>query len=155
MSHPPLRTARLAGLAVLFAGFGLAGCSMMAGEESAPPPMTKPVQVAMPAPPPPPPPPAPPPEPVKIEPAPPPPRFAGHVASYRTRADAEKAWPILVKDKPIAGGLPPRFVEVDLGGQRGKTLRVLLGAFPDREATREFCREIRKEGLYCAPQPLP
>lgn len=148
---------RLAGLALLFAAIGLAGCSMMAGEDDNPPPqMMKPVQVAMPAPPPPAPPPAPPPpEPVKVEPAPPPPRFAGHVASYRTLAEAEKAWPILIKDKPIAGGLPPRFVEVDLGGQRGKTLRVLLGAFPEREGAREFCREIRKEGLYCAPQPLP
>ncbi|MBX3456443.1 SPOR domain-containing protein [Ferrovibrio sp.] len=145
------RAACLAGLAAL-----LAGCGMLAGEDT-PPPLTKPVAIAMPAP-------AMPavqeakPEPVKVEAVEPPPpqaRFAGHVASYRSLAEAEKAWPILAKDKPIAGGLPPRFVDVDLGGQRGKTVRVLLGGFPERDGAREFCRELRKEGLFCAPHALP
>ncbi len=144
----------LAGLAGL-----LAGCGLIAGENPPPAVSVEPTIITVPPPPPAPPEPKPA-EPVKAESiAPPPPqpqpRFAGHVASYRNQAEAEKAWPALVKDKPIAGGLPPRFVEVDLGGQRGKTARVLLGGFPERDGAREFCREIRREGLFCAPQPLP
>lgn len=150
------RLGAMAGIAVL-----LAGCAMMSGEDPAepaqpqmPPSLVKPVQVPMPA--------AAPeakPEAVTAEPVPPPaapvPRFAGHVASYRSLADAEKFWPGLVKGKPIAGGLTPRFVEIDLGGQRGKVVRALLGSFPEQDGAREFCRELRKEGLFCAPHPLP
>ncbi len=151
------RLCAMAGFAML-----LAGCSVLSGEDPAepaqpqmPPALVKPVQVPMSAMP------EAKPEAVTAEPVPPPmppapiPRFAGHVASYRSLADAEKSWPGLVKGKPIAGSLTPRFVEIDLGGQRGKVVRALLGGFPEQDGAREFCRELRKEGLFCAPHPLP
>ncbi|WP_428247416.1 SPOR domain-containing protein [Ferrovibrio sp.] len=96
--------------------------------------------------------PAPPPPPV----APPPvPRFAGHVASFKNQGEAERGWVALSKRFSILQGLTPRYVEVDLGGSRGKTVRVLLGGFIDRDGARAYCYDMRREGLFCAPHSLP
>lgn len=132
-------TRRLAAIAGLFA---LAAC---AANEPAP---VAPVVVAPPpvieVPPPPPPPPAPPPN-----------VFAGHVASYKTLLEAEAAWPKLSERFPTMRDAPKRYVEVDLGGERGKVVRLLLGGFPDRDTTMTYCRSLRAAGAYCAPHDLP
>jgi hypothetical protein len=136
---------------VLLLVLAVSGCAMLAGEPPPPPPAP-----AVEAPPPPPPMPA-------VEavpmppPAPPPPvlRFAGHVASYKTLSDAERGWPGLAKRFPALQGLTPRFVEVDLGGERGKVVRALLGGFVDRDAARAYCLDLRKQGLFCSPHALP
>lgn len=93
---------------------------------------------------------APPPPPV-----PPPERYAGHIASYRGMAEAEAAWPRLFQRHAPLGTLKRRFIEVDLGGQRGKVVRLLVGGFPDREAALVFCRSLRDAKFYCAPHDLP
>jgi hypothetical protein len=90
--------------------------------------------------------------------APPPapvPRFAGHVASYKTLAEAEAAWPRLVERFPAVREAAHRYVEVDLGGQRGKVVRLLLGGFADQAGALAYCRGLRGAGLYCAPHELP
>ncbi|WP_341898327.1 SPOR domain-containing protein [Ferrovibrio terrae] len=96
---------------------------------------------------------APPPAPV----APPPPvlRFAGHVASYKSLAEAEAAWPRLAERFPVLKTANRRYVEVDLGGQRGKVVRLLVGGFPERAEALAYCRSLRGTALYCAPHDLP
>ncbi len=82
-------------------------------------------------------------------------RYAGHVASFAGMAEAERGWPALTRRFAALQGLTPRYVEVDLGGSRGKVVRVLLGGFVDRDAARAYCFDLRREGLFCAPHPLP
>jgi hypothetical protein len=88
-------------------------------------------------------------------PPPPPARFAGHVASYQTLVEAEAAWPRLAERFPQLRAADRRYVEVDLGGQRGKVVRLLVGGFPDRAAALDYCRSLRAGNLYCAPHDLP
>jgi len=89
-------------------------------------------------------------------PAPPAPlRFAGHVASYKTLVEAESAWPRLADRFPQLRTADRRYVEIDLGGQRGKVVRLLVGGFPDRAAALDYCRSLRAANLYCAPHDLP
>lgn len=90
-----------------------------------------------------------------IPPPPPPARFAGHVASYQTLVEAEAAWPRLAERFPQLRAADRRYVEVDLGGQRGKVVRLLVGGFPDRAAALDYCRSLRAGNLYCAPHDLP
>lgn len=94
---------------------------------------------------------------VAVEPpAPPPvPLFAGHVASYGSLTDAEAAWPRLVERFPVLRETTRRFVDVDLGGQRGRVTRLLVGGFPDQPGALAYCRTLRSAGLYCAPHALP
>lgn len=88
-------------------------------------------------------------------PAPPPLRFAGHVASYKTLVEAEAAWPRLADKFPQLRTADRRYVEIDLGGQRGKVVRLLVGGFADRAAALDYCRSLRAASLYCAPHDLP
>lgn len=93
--------------------------------------------------------------PVEVTPVPPPARFAGHVASYKTLAEAESAWPRLSDRFPMLKTADRRYVEIDLGGQRGKVVRLLVGGFPDRAEALTYCRTLRGSALYCAPHELP
>lgn len=93
--------------------------------------------------------------PVEVVPVPPPARFAGHVASYKTLAEAEAAWPRLADRFPVLKSVDRRYVEIDLGGQRGKVVRLLVGGFPDRAEALSYCRNLRGSALYCAPHELP
>lgn len=90
-----------------------------------------------------------------IPPPPAPARFAGHVASYRTLAEAEAAWPRLAERFPQLKTADRRYVEIDLGGQRGKVVRLLVGGFADRAAALDYCRGLRSSLIYCAPHELP
>lgn len=94
------------------------------------------------------PPPAPPPAPSVL-------RFAGHIASYKSLAEAEAAWPRLAERFPQLKAADRRYVEVDLGGARGKVVRLLAGGFVDRAAALTYCRTLRSGGLFCAPHELP
>ncbi|MFC3678252.1 SPOR domain-containing protein [Ferrovibrio xuzhouensis] len=124
---------------------GLSACS------SAPPPtpaMAPPIQPALAPPPPPepPPPPAPPPPPLK---------YADHVASYKTMAAAQADWPKLAARFPVIQSAERQYVEVDLGGQRGKVVRLLLGGFAERNQAIAYCQQLKSAGLYCAPHDRP
>ncbi|MEK9970433.1 MAG: SPOR domain-containing protein [Ferrovibrio sp.] len=88
-------------------------------------------------------------------PTPPAPRFAGHVASYKTLAEAEAAWPHVAERYPVLKTADRRYVEIDLGGQRGKVVRLLVGGFADRAAALSYCHELRAAKLFCAPHELP
>jgi hypothetical protein len=95
------------------------------------------------------------PAPVAAAPLPPAPRFAGHVASYKSLAEAEAAWPRLAERFPQLKAADRRYVEIDLGGQRGKVVRLLVGGFADRAEALSYCRSLRSSALYCAPHELP
>lgn len=90
-----------------------------------------------------------------IPPPPPPMRYAGHVASYKTLTEAEAAWPRLAERFPQLRAADRRYVEIDLGGQRGKVVRLLAGGFADRAAALDYCHTLRAGGIYCAPHELP
>jgi hypothetical protein len=90
-----------------------------------------------------------------IPPPPAPLRFAGHVASYKTLVEAEAAWPRLADRFPQLRTADRRYVEIDLGGQRGKVVRLLVGGFADHAAALDYCRSLRAASLYCAPHDLP
>lgn len=90
-----------------------------------------------------------------IPPPPAPPRFAGHVASYKTLTEAEAAWPRLAERVPQLRTVDRRYVEIDLGGQRGKVVRLLVGGFADRASALDYCRGLRSGAIYCAPHELP
>lgn len=88
-------------------------------------------------------------------PLPPPPVLAGHLASYRTLTEAEAAWPRLLERVPDLRQEPKRLIEVDLGPQRGKVVRLLVGGFASPEQTSQFCHKVKQAGVYCAPHDLP
>lgn len=88
-------------------------------------------------------------------PQPPPPTMSGHVASYKTLAEAEAAWPRLLERFPVLKDQSKRFIEIDLGTQRGKVVRLLVGGFVDRDHASQFCHKLRSSGAYCAPHDLP
>ena len=142
-------TLRPAGLILVL----LAGPALLAGCADTPAPVVAPEPAAVEAP-----------KPLQPEPAmevvaipvpPPPARFAGHVASYKTLAEAEAAWSRLAERFPQLKTADRRYVEVDLGGQRGKVVRLLVGGFADRAAALGYCRSLRSVQLYCAPHELP
>lgn len=81
--------------------------------------------------------------------------MSGHVASYKTLPEAEAAWPRLLNRFPLLKDQPKRFVEIDLGGQRGKVVRLLVGDFVDRDHASQFCHKLRGTGAFCAPHDLP
>jgi hypothetical protein len=90
-------------------------------------------------------------EPIVVLAPPPTAKFAAHIASYRNASDAERNWQTLVKSHGRLREIKTQFVEIDLGGQRGKVTRVLVGEFSERKLARDFCSEMRREGLFCAP----
>ncbi len=132
---------------ILAAGF-LAACSSAPPPQPVAPPLM-PVVMAPPQPP------DSPPVVVPPAPLPPPDTMAGHVASYKSLAEAEAAWPRLLERFPVLKDRPKRFVEIDLGQQRGKVVRLLVGSFVDRDHASQFCHTLRSSGAYCAPHALP
>lgn len=125
----------------------LGACS--GGPAQMEPPPVMPVVMAPPQPPP-----APP---VVVPPAPVPPpnTMAGHIASYKNMAEAEAAWPRLLERFPVMKDQSKRFVEIDLGQQRGKVVRLLVGGFVDRHHASQFCHKLRSSGMFCAPHVIP
>lgn len=148
VGQPMLRSGRRAITAfALLCPVVLAACSG-APEAVAPPPLM-PAVMAPPQPP------APAAVVVPPAPVPPPATIAGHVASYKTLAEAEAAWPRLLERFPVLKDQPKRFVEIDLGQHRGKVVRLLVGGFIDRDHASQFCHKLRGNGVYCAPHQLP
>lgn len=132
----------------------LTGCSYFADTpEPRQPPAMQPVATAPAAAEPAPPPPKPV-EPVVVIDPPPAAKFAAHIASYRNASDAEHNWQALVKAHSRLREIKTQFVEIDLGGQRGKVTRVLVGEFSERKLARDFCSEMRRDGLFCAPHDI-
>ncbi|WP_298721154.1 hypothetical protein [uncultured Ferrovibrio sp.] len=145
MRSPKFHSARVGQAVFCLALIAVAGC---AAPPAAEPPPLMPTVAA---------PPQPPEEPpVTAAPPPPPaPKYAGHVASYKNQAEAEAAWPSYAQRFPVVKDQPRRYVEIDLGPQRGKVVRLLLGSFHEQTDVTHFCHSLRDAGLYCAPHSIP
>ena len=85
------------------------------------------------------------------EPAPRADGFTVHLASYYSRADAERGWSVLTDTFPgLLSGYAASFSRVDLG-YRGDFVRLLAGPLPDRAEAHQLCEAIRDAGAYCLP----
>lgn len=107
--------------------------------------------------PPPPPPPPPPPAVVVVPTAPVPPpvvNFAAHIASYKTMAEAEAAWPRLLRQVPAIMDVPRRYMDTMPPGQTVPVVRLLIGEFVERNDAVIFCRQLQASNLYCAPHAV-
>jgi hypothetical protein len=74
-----------------------------------------------------------------------------HLASYRSRDEAETAWRELREQHAeYLAGLGHRISEVDLGAERGVYFR--LSALTDQEpvAARSVCEQLQQRDQYCA-----
>lgn len=68
-----------------------------------------------------------------------------HLASYRSRLNAERGWTVL-RDRYVdmMGGLTPEYVEVDLGPGKGRFVRLVV------RADDGFCDRLKQRGGDCA-----
>ena len=70
-------------------------------------------------------------------------------------AAAMASWESLAARFPVIRGAEHQYVEVDLGGRRGKVVRLLLGGFAERNQVVAYCQPLKAAGLYCAPHDRP
>ncbi|EKE76532.1 hypothetical protein [Oceanibaculum indicum] len=74
-----------------------------------------------------------------------------HLASYRSLENARDGWRILQRRYPSElGTLVPMVLEVDLGGGRGRMLRLQASALTQAEA-QSLCERLKQAGQYCLP----
>ena len=74
-----------------------------------------------------------------------------HLASYRSIENAREGWRILQRRYPSElGTLVPMVLEVDLGGGRGRMLRLQASALTQAEA-QSLCERLKQAGQYCIP----
>lgn len=74
-----------------------------------------------------------------------------HLASYRSIENARDGWRILQRRYPSElGTLVPMVLEVDLGGGRGRMLRLQASALTQAEA-QSLCERLKQAGQYCLP----
>lgn len=71
------------------------------------------------------------------------------LGSYRSAADAERAWQRLsTREKPILGAVDPLVARADLG-DRGVFYRLQAGPFESVEAARAACARLKQRKLGC------
>jgi len=71
-----------------------------------------------------------------------------HLASFRTRQQAEDAWRRLKqRHGDVLRGLEPTYQAVDFGPPRGLFQRLVIDVAPERQT----CRLLRERGAYCQP----
>ena len=76
---------------------------------------------------------------------------AVHLASYRSVENARDGWRILQRRHPAElGTLVPMVLEVELGGERGRMLRLQASALTPGEA-RNLCERLKRAGQFCTP----
>lgn len=68
-----------------------------------------------------------------------------HLASYRSRPNAERGW-IVLRDRynDMMTGLTPEYVEVDLGPGKGRFVRLVV------RADNGFCKRLKQRGGDCS-----
>ncbi|MBI4182717.1 MAG: tetratricopeptide repeat protein [Proteobacteria bacterium] len=78
-----------------------------------------------------------------------------HLASYRSRAGAEKGWAdILAAQKDLLGAFGPVINRVDLGPGKGVFFRLKVGPLASPAAAQDLCVKLRARKLFCQPSPL-
>jgi hypothetical protein len=82
-------------------------------------------------------------------------RPAVHLASYRSRKDADRGWTQLRRAyQGLLDGLGPEITQVDLGPDRGLYFRLNAGPMESEAAAADLCRELERRHQYCKPTML-
>ncbi|MBM3570015.1 MAG: SPOR domain-containing protein, partial [Alphaproteobacteria bacterium] len=75
--------------------------------------------------------------------------FAAHIGSFRSEADAAKAWTgIKSAHAGLLGGREAWFEPVSLPG-RGDWVRIVIDGFGDAAAAVKFCAGLKAAGVAC------
>lgn len=73
-----------------------------------------------------------------------------HLASYRSRANAQAGWAMLSGTHgDLLGGLAARLETLDLGDFGGRYYRLKAGPLADGQAARSLCAALRARQVYC------
>jgi hypothetical protein len=82
-------------------------------------------------------------------------RPAVHLASYRSRKDAERGWTLVQRAyQQLLDGLTAEITEVDLGPDRGLYFRLNAGPMENEAAAVDLCRKLKRRHQYCKPTML-
>jgi tetratricopeptide (TPR) repeat protein len=82
-------------------------------------------------------------------------RPAVHLASYRSRKDAERGWTLVRRAyEKLLDGLTAEITEVDLGPDRGLYFRLNAGPLESEAAAVDLCRNLKRRHQYCQPTML-
>jgi hypothetical protein len=77
---------------------------------------------------------------------------AVHLASYRSRQQADRGWQQIQRaHKEILGKLQPDIAEVNLGAGKGTYFRLKAGPLANKEAAADICRQLKQRRQYCEP----
>ncbi|MEK7245418.1 MAG: SPOR domain-containing protein [Pseudomonadota bacterium] len=75
-----------------------------------------------------------------------------HLASYRSRQQADRGWQqIQLAHKEILGKLQPDITEVNLGAGKGTYFRLRAGPLANKAAADDVCRQLKQRRQYCEP----
>jgi hypothetical protein len=75
-----------------------------------------------------------------------------HLASFRTKEAAEKAWQeALGQNKSILANYRPVIRKIDLGGDKGKFFRLMVGGFPNLAEAESTCIRLKANNQFCRP----
>ena len=78
-----------------------------------------------------------------------------HLASYRSRANAQAGWAMLSGTHgDLLGGLAARLETLDLGDFGGRYYRLKAGPLADGQAARSLCAALRARQVYCEVSQL-
>ncbi|MCC7017258.1 MAG: SPOR domain-containing protein [Rhodospirillales bacterium] len=77
---------------------------------------------------------------------------AVHLASYRSRQQADRGWQQIQRaNKEILGKLQPEITEVNLGSGKGTYFRLKAGPLANKDAAVDLCRQLKQRRQYCEP----
>ena len=75
---------------------------------------------------------------------------AVHLASYRSRQQADRGWQqIQNAHKEILGKLQPDITEINLGSGKGTYFRLKAGPLASKDAAADICRQLKQRRQYC------
>ncbi len=72
------------------------------------------------------------------------------IGSYKSEAEAAKAFSVYQHKHPLVGGLTPDIQKADLG-KKGTWYRLHIGSFSDRAAAGALCAKLKADGGGCFP----
>ena len=80
------------------------------------------------------------------------PQPAVHLASYRSRKQAERGWSQLKRAHgALLGGLDSQVTPVNLGAGKDTYFRLKAGPVANKGAAVDLCRKLKRRRQYCEP----
>lgn len=82
-------------------------------------------------------------------------RAAVHIASYKSREQADRGWAQLRRTyQGQLGNLTPEITSVDLGSGKGTFFRLKAGPLASTGAAKSLCDDLKRQRQYCEPSSL-